>query len=312
LGLPVAAAMIRARRDAEIRRRGTLIGTRKRRVDMHASTNIIQARPSLNNHRARALVRFNPLLFHALATASFLEASAPRHASRLAAAVAAEPDAAHWVESVWRREREARGRELRAYIEATWPEFDWSGAYEDFCSAHGPRPGRTAGVQSPRLGSLERCAIESQAAAFYRAIARCADDPALRELAAAAAGDHVHCFEFFKSRFARRTGTGRIGLMAACRAVLETSRAARDLDVAAAFSILGAHWYGTPTVSQLGYEEFLGRMAQLILRHAGLGRVGRLVFHPWLRPPRPVAPSAGHSSRGAVRPAPWPSLKAAA
>jgi hypothetical protein len=279
---------------------------------MHATANITQARPSLDNNRARTLVRFNPLLFHALAAASFLEASAPRHASRLAAAVAAEPDAADWVENVWGPQREARSRELRAYIEATWPEFDWSGAYEDFCSAYGQRPGRAAGLRSPGLAGLECCAVESLAAAFYRAIAHCADDPALRELAAAAAGDHVHCFEFFRPRVGRRAGTGRVGFIAACRAVLETSRAARDIDVAIAFFALGAHWYGTPTVSQLGYQDFLGRMARLISRHASLGRVGQLLFHPWFRRSRPFVPSAGRGSRGAVRPEPWPSLKAAA
>jgi hypothetical protein len=279
---------------------------------MHTSTNIIQARSSVDNNRARALVRFNPLLFHALATASFLEASAPRHARRLGAAVASEPDAAHWVENVWCPRREARGRELRAYIEATWPEFDWPGAYEDFCGAYGRRPSRAAGFGRPGLGILERCAVESQAAAFYRAIAHCADDPALRELAAEAARDHAACFEFFRCWSARRAGTGRIGFIAACRAVQETSRAARDIDVAAAFFSLGAHWYGTPTVSQLGYQEFLGRMAQLVSRHAGVGRLGRLLFHPWLRRARPAEPAAGRASHEAGRPLQWPTLKAAA
>ena len=279
---------------------------------MNTGTNTIHARSSGDNSRARALVRFNPLLFHALAAASFLEAAAARHASRLLVAVTADPDTADWVEKIWRPQREARGRELRAYIEATWPEFDWPGAYEDFCRAYGQRPARAAGLQRSALGTLERCAVESQAAAFYRAIANCADDPALRDLAAAAAGDHLQCFEFFRSRFARREGTGRVGFMAACRTVLETSRAARDIDVAGAFFSLGAHWYGTPTVSQPGYQEFLSRLAQLVSRHAGLGRVERLLFHPWFGQARPMAPSAGRGSREAVRPPQMPALKAAA
>ena len=279
---------------------------------MNTPTNGIQARSSIENNRARALVRFNSLLFHALATASFLEASAPRHASHLAAAVARDQDAATWVDSVWRPEREARGRELREYIEAIWPEFDWPGAYEDFCNAYGQRAAQGAGLRSPRLGILERCAVESQAAAFYRAIANCADDPALRGLAAAAARDHVRCFEFFGSRFASREGSGRIGFIAAGRVVVETSRAARDIDVAAAFFSLGAHWYGAPTVSQLGYQEFISRMAQLVSRHAGLGRMGRFLFYPWLRRARPVAPSVGRSGREAIHQPQWPALKAAA
>jgi hypothetical protein len=279
---------------------------------MNKSTHITQARSPVDDNRARALVRFNQLLFHALATASFLEAAASHRASRLAAAAAAEPDVRAWVENVWRREREARGRELRAYIEATWPEFDWPDAYEEFCGAYDRRPGHAAGSPGAGLGTLERCAVESQAAAFYRAIANCADDPALRELARAAVGDHVHCFEFFKSRLACGAGNGRVGFMAAWRAVIETSRAARDIDVALAFFSLGAHWYGTPTVSQLGYQEFLGRMARLVSRHTSIGRMGRLLFYPWCRRARPVAPSARRGGREAARPAPWSALKAAA
>jgi hypothetical protein len=277
---------------------------------MQTATNIIHARQPGDSPRVRSLIRFNALLFHGLAVASFLETAAPLHANRLARAVAVEPDVASWVAVIWRPRREARGRELRAYIEATWPEFDWAAAYDDFCKAYGQRPGRAVGCTKPALEAVARCALESQAAVFYRAIANSADDPALREIARAAASDHAGCFQFFRSFFERCARRQPVGFAAGCRAVLESSRAARDIDVAAAFHPLAAHWYGTPTVTELDYQEFVARMARLIGRHGDLGRFERLLFSPWLRRAVPALPLGGERREGG-RTAQWP-LKAAA
>jgi hypothetical protein len=272
---------------------------------MQTVTNIIHARQPGDSARARALVRFNAVLFHGLAAASFLEAAAPRHANRLARAVAAEPDVTSWVDRIWRPRREARGRELRAYIEATWPEFDWPAAYEDFCNVYGQRPGRAGGRTNPALEAVARCALESQGAVFYRAIANSADDPALRELARAAASDHADCFRFFRSFFERCERRQPVGFAAGCRAVLESSRTARDIDVAAAFHPLAAHWYGAPTVTELKYDEFVARTARLIRRHGELGRFERFLFSPWLRRAVPVLLPRSESREG-ERPAQWP------
>jgi len=277
---------------------------------MQTATNIIHARQPGDSPRVRALIRFNALLFHGLAAASFLESAAPLHANRLARAVAVDPDVASWVDRVWRPQRGARGRELRAYIEATWPEFDWAAAYEDFLNGYGQRPGRAVGCTNPALEAVARCALESQAAVFYRAIANSADDPALRELACAAASDHAGCFQFFRSFFERGARRQPVGFTAGCRAVLESSRTARDIDVAAAFHPLAAHWYGTPTVTELKYQEFVTRMARLIGRHGELGRFERLLFSPWLRRAVPALPLGGESREGG-RAAQWP-VKAAA
>jgi len=278
---------------------------------MQAATTITHTRDSGETSRVRALIRFNALLFHGLAVASFLETAAPFNANRLVRAAAGHADVARWVDRVWRPQRGACGRELRGYIEAIWPEFDWPAAYEGFYNAYGQRPGCDIGCVSPGLEIAARCALESQAAVFYRAVAASADDPALRELAGAAARDHAGCFEVFRSLFERCTRRQPVGFAAGCRAVLDISRAARDIHVAAAFHPLAAHWYGTPTVTELGYREFVARMARLIGRHAKLGRFERILFSPWLRraAPEPAPDSVSRSGRGRL--AQWP-LKAAA
>jgi len=278
---------------------------------MQAATNFAQPHVPGNTSRVRALIRFNALLFHGLAVASFLEAAAPCGASRLARAMGGDSEIANWVDGVWRPQREACGRELRAYIEATWPEFDWAAAYEGFCKVYGQSPGRAIGRTGPALAAVTRCALESQAALFYRAVAASADDPALRALARTAARDHAGCFAFFRSLFERRKYHQAVGFAAGCRAVLASSRAARDIDVAAAFHPLAAHWYGTPTVTALAYQEFVARTAQLVARQTGLGRFERLLFSPWLRTAACALPQGRANREGGARPAQW-LLKAAA
>jgi len=103
--------------------------------------------------RARAIIRFNGLLFHSLAAASFLEAAVPADATRLGDVVAARPEVGHWLEQVGWPRRAMRGRRLRAYVEATWPEFDWSAAYQDYLECRRPRKERGMGIALGALGS---------------------------------------------------------------------------------------------------------------------------------------------------------------
>ncbi len=277
---------------------------------MQAAANATQSRPSKEENRVRALIRFNAALFHAIAAASFLEAAAQAGAGRLPL-TATDADLSGWIDGVWRRERSARARELRTYIEAVWPEFDWIGAFEGFNRARAESLPRAVGRTTPALQCLERCALEAQAAVFYRAIGNCADDPALRQLARSAAADHFRCFGFFRSCFAMHCRQRPVRFLTAFRAVRATARAARDGDVATAFQSLAAHWYGTPTVSQLGYREFLQRMTRLISRHTGLGLWEKLLFSPWRRRAVPVVATAGRT-RAAAAPGAWAALKAAA
>ncbi len=233
--------------------------------------------------RARALVRFNGLMFHGLAAASFLETAAPLHVGRLGRVFADHPDVGLWLEQVWWPQRAGHGRLLRSYVEATWPEFDWSAAYDEFHEAYRTRYGTASAGGSLALEALARCVAETQAAVFYRALASYADEPALRGLAREAGRDHAFFFDHFRSVFERCKRHESVGFAAACRTVLGASRAARDLDVAAAFQPLARHWNGNRLVPELGYGEFLERMGQLVERHAALGRVERLLFRPWAR-----------------------------
>jgi len=236
--------------------------------------------------RARAIVRFNGLLFHSLAAASFLETAVPLHVNRLNQVFAARPDVVLWLEQVWWPRRAEHGRRLRDYLEATWPEFDWNAAYQEFHESYRPRSGLEGRGAGAALEALGLCVTAAQAAVFYRALAHCADDPALRAMARQAACDHSGCFDYFSALFKHCKRDERVGLVTSWRTVRAVCRSARDLDARMAFEPLGRHWAGAPTVPELGYGEFRARMVPLIQRHAALGRIERLLFRPWLESER--------------------------
>lgn len=241
-------------------------------------------RESGEQARARALVRFNGPMFHSLATASFLETAVPAQAHRLSLAFAACPDVALWLEQIWWPQRAETGRRLREYVEATWPEFDWNAAYQEYDETCRSRRSVAGGRRGLALEALGLCATASQAAAFYRALAGCADEPVLRALARQAAAHHAASFDYFRALFERCKERERVGLAESWRAVAASCRAARDNDVRAAFEPLGRNWAGVPTVPELDYGEYRARMAPLIRRHAALGCLERLLFRPWLEP----------------------------
>lgn len=250
---------------------------------MQATAATTTQRESSERARARAIVRFNGLMFFNLAAASFLETAVPLHVNRLNLAFAAHPEFGLWMEQVWWPQRAERGRRLRQYIESTWPEFDWNAAYHEFYQTYRPQSGlegRRAGVALEALGL---CATAAQAAVFYRALASCADEPTLRALARQAAIDYADYFKYFREVFERRRQCERVGLAAGWSAILAVCRSARDLDVATAFEPLGQHWNGPRTIPGLGYGEFRARMAPIIERHAALGRIELLLFRPWLK-----------------------------
>ena len=261
---------------------------------MQATATRTARRERSEQARARAIVRFNGLLFHGLAAASFLETAVPLHVNRFKQVFAGHPDVVLWLEQVWWPQRAEHGRRLRDYLEATWPEFHWSAAYQEFHDSYRPRSGLEGRGAGAALEAHGLCVTAAQAAVFYRALANCADEPALRALARQAACDHGGCFDYFSALFERCKRDERVGLVTSWRTVRAACRSARDFDASAAFEPLGRHWGGAPTVPELGYSEFQARMVQLIQRHAALGRVERLLFRPWLecerRAPAPQLP----------------------
>lgn len=255
------------------------------------ATTMTMPRGQSHDARTRALVRFNGLTFHSLATASFLETAVPLQVSRLAPVFAAYPGVQLWLDQVWWPGRAGIGQSLRGQVEATWPEFDWSAAYCEFSDRYRPATGLRGRYATVAYEALGLCVSAAQAAVFYRALARGADEPALRGLARGAGLEHAGYFDFFRDLFERCKRAERVGLAATWRTAIAISRSARDDDVAAAFEPLGRNWNRSSVVPAVGYCEYRERMAQFIRRHAALGPIERMLFRPWFeRAPAAPAP----------------------
>ena len=272
----------------------------------NAITMMGQRKPD-ENARRRAMVRLNGMMFYSLGLASFLESTAPLDTNRLIRLSDGHSDVRLWLERVWLPQRAKHGALFREYIETTWPEFEWSSACQEFQESYCLRS--AARVEAPGLALefIARCVNETALAVFYRTLGKCAEEPSLRALALEAARDHAAYFTHFRGLYNRFGGRKRAGIVTTCRTVLASCRSAREVDVAAAFHPLARHWHGGWVFPELTYSEFLARLAQLIKHHAALGPLERLLFRPWLNPPRrietlppPATPNGACKSAGSV------------
>jgi hypothetical protein len=241
----------------------------------------------------QVMTRHNGLVFYGLTAASFLETAIPLHANALLNVFAAEPEVQRWIEQHWWPVKCAHARETRAYVEATWPEFDWSAAYGEFYEAYRAQAGIVHETRRPACEALVRGVAAAQASAFYRCFASAADDTALRQLLQRLGADESAHFACFRRLFARLDRGDRLGLLSTYRTIVACARRARDVDVQLAFTRLGApHWYGNAPFPDLDYREFVVRMGAVVRRHLSLGAAQRLLFHPWWQARRLSAPPA--------------------
>lgn len=262
-------------------------------------------RTSTQHHREqpsahRVMTRHNGLIFYGLAAASFLETAIPLHANALLDVFAADCEAQRWIEGNWWPAKSAHARETRAYVEAVWPEFDWSSAYGEFYETYRPLAGLTRAGNSPAREALARSVGAAQVAAFYRCLGTAADDPDLRRLLYGMSADEAAHFDCFRRLFARRERNDRLGLLATYRTIVTCATRARDIDVQLAFSRLNApHWYGSAPFPELDYRSFVTRMGEVVRRHLPLGPAQRLLFRPWWQARELRLPSA--ATRAAER-----------
>lgn len=255
----------------------------------------------------QTMTRHNGLVFYGLAAASFLETAIPLHANALLNVFAADPEVQRWIEQTWWPVKCAHARESRAYVEATWPEFDWSSAYGEFYAAYRPLVCVERGGRCRAREALIRSVGAAQASAFYRCLGTAADDGHLRRLLYRMSADESAHFGCFRSLFARLDRGSRLGLLATYRTIVTCATRARDVDVQLAFSRLGpVHWYGGAPFSELDYRSFVMQMGDVVRRHLPVGAAQRLLFRSWwqtrrLRVPSPAAQPAPRNRALAVR-----------
>jgi hypothetical protein len=248
------------------------------------------------------LVRANGPLFYSLAAASLLEDGMPLAADRLLHFFGADRVLAQWLKTEWLPRKLARAQQLREYVETTWPEYDWAAGQEQFGAAAdaagGPGPQRPTGAHE----ALARCVATAQSGIYYRSVARWADDPRLRELAAAMAGEEASSFSHFRNVYDRRLRDQGFGCTAAWTTALACVRTARDNQVPRAFHAISAQCSAHVPFPVLEYPEFVARMGSVIERHGNLGTPERVLLRTWKKAPKIRVAQAQQSRPGWFKP----------
>jgi hypothetical protein len=240
------------------------------------------------------LVRANGPLFYSIAAATLLEADAAAHAQHLLCAFRGNSTFCQWIETEWLPRKLDRARELREYVENTWPELDWNAVRDDY---HSTATGRAAGPTAAHQ-ALARCVAAAQSGVFYRCLARWAEDRRLRDMARRYAHEEALSFAHFRSAYDLQPGEHRLGFVSAWRAAFACVRAARDTHVARAFTALSAQCGPNVAFNVLGYDEFVARMRAVIERYGELGLAERILLGSWklrsrtikIEPNRPATP----------------------
>lgn len=232
------------------------------------------------------LVRANAPLFYSLAAASILEAGMPLAADRLLHFFGADQVLSQWLKAEWLPRKQARAHQLREYIEATWPEYDWIAGREQYRAAADAGGGTAPQRPTAAHEALARCVATAQSGVFYRSLARWADDWRLRELAGAMAEEEAASFSHFRNLYDRRLRVQGFGCTSAWSTALACVRTARDSQVPRAFHAINSQCAAHVPFPVLDYPEFVARMGSVIYRHGNLGTPERVLFRTWKARPR--------------------------
>jgi len=232
------------------------------------------------------LVRANGPLFYSVTAASLLEAGMPLAADRLLHFFGRDPALAQWIKAEWLPRKLVRAAQLRDYVTAIWPEYDWIAGHEQYRASAEADGGTGPHRPTAAHEALARCVATAQSGVFYRALARWAEDPRLRELARAMACEEALSFSQFRAIYDSRLRTQGLGCTAAWTTALTCVRATRDRQVPRAFNAINAQCAVHAPFPVLDYPEFLARMGSVIERHANLGTPERVLFRTWKGRPR--------------------------
>lgn len=232
------------------------------------------------------LVRANGPLFYSLAAASIFEGTMPAAADRLLHFFGGDQALSRWLTCEWLPRKVERAKQLRAYVQSTWPEYDWVGGDEQFRIAAFADGRGMAHQPTAAHEALARCVVTAQSGIFYRSLARWADDARLREIARDIALEEAASFAQFRALYDRRLRVQGFGCASAWTTALKCVRAARDSHVPRAFYAIQAHCAAHVPFPVLDYPEFVARMRAVIERHGSLGRPERVIFRAWKSDPR--------------------------
>jgi len=219
-------------------------------------------------------------LLYMLAAASFIEITSDLYTGNLVAFYRGDDEITAWLSQQWEPEELQHGTALKRYVEAAWPEFDWSAGYRGFYAEYSRSCAVDLLAATQALELAARCVVETGTATFYRALSEMTAEPVLKQITANISLDEVRHYKYFYRFFLRYQageGTSR-------RAVLRTLwQRTTAVDVEDAF-LAFKHVFlaANPGAEfQLGeYEAFRARIRKLAKRHYPYDMAVRMLLKP--------------------------------
>lgn len=204
----------------------------------------------------------DPVMLWLAIAASFTESASDIYTGNLVEYFDDDAEIAAWLAAHWEPEELQHGRALRAYVEAVWPQFDWSQAFAAFlvdysklCSVEVLGPTRALELAS-------RCVIETGTSTLYRAARDATRDPIFREITDYIQRDEVRHFKYFFEFFRRYQAAGGASRWAVAKMLLMRVREIRDSDTVCALSHIQSGCVGSlaPMANDLPNAQTMHRM----------------------------------------------------
>jgi len=175
------------------------------------------------------------IVFYIVASASFVEITSELYTQNLSDFFRDDEDIVGWIGDVWQREELGHGAQLKSYVHAAWPDFDWNAAYQRFFDEFSPECAPTAMAASQRQELVALCVVETGTASLYRMLAEATHEPELSRIATSIANQEIGHYKQFLRHFLRYRSREEMSVLAILRAVSAQAAAIDGIDAYVAF-----------------------------------------------------------------------------
>jgi ribosomal protein L39E len=234
------------------------------------------------------------MLFHMVASASFIESGSQTYTRNLVEHYADSPDLGEWLAAHWEPEELQHGAALARYVQTVWPRFDWQAAYDSFFDEYA-RLCTVEALQSGPLEMVARCVVEMGTTTYYqvlRTLAERAGEPVLVTLAERIRADEIGHYKHFLAHFKTLKTQQPISRWRVARVLGARLREMRESDSDVALRHVWRHAHAEGEGGNLfpggtrTFEEFKTRMMHQFGQNLPIPQAMRMTLKPLMLPPR--------------------------
>lgn len=224
--------------------------------------------------------RADAFTFYSMVVVSYLESAVPNYVENLDVIYQDNPDLVDWLDNTWLHEESEHGVLARAYVEETWPEYDWQKGYDLFLVQYGPRCAHEELRESPGLEALARCVTETQATMSYRCLMNYSSDPKLVALMKKMSTDEVRHYREFRKTFELYNQKEKNSFLTKARTIIGRSELVKDEDLFMAFEPISACWQAEPPVPHWEYSDYMEALGRISREYMPIEEAQKMLFKP--------------------------------